>query len=66
MCFGALCYSFWIFSFLLPSYYSQQKDRGSLPWYLKKGFIEAVCNITSGITGFGAGILWVCQGNFIS
>ena len=62
MALGALCYSFWILSFLLPAYFAQFKDTGSSlqdAWYMNKTFIKGVILTTAGINGIGAGILWV-------
>jgi len=36
---GALCYTFWIVCFLLPSYYQQADNKDDLPWILNKNFI---------------------------
>ena len=36
LCLGAICYSFWIISFLLPSYYSERDDKSDLPLILNK------------------------------
>ena len=53
---GGLCFTFWILSFILPS----KKD------YLSHQFIEAVILVTAAINGFGAAILWVSQGKYIT
>jgi MFS family permease len=58
MSIGAMCYTFWIVCFLLPSYYSQQEDKDNLPWILNKNLITIMLLVTAAINGAGAGILW--------
>jgi len=62
---GAMCYSFWIVCFLLPSYYAQDTDEQK-PWILNKNLIKSMIVLTAAINGIGAGILWTAQGKFIS
>lgn len=65
MSLGALCYAFWILTFLLPSYYAERpEDAGK--GLLNETFIKTMLIVTSIINGFGAGILWTAQGKFIS
>ena len=71
LCIGAFCYTFWIVSFLLPSYYSKYKKdhNGSIdgaPGILNANLIKFLIVLTAAINGGGAGILWVSQGKFIS
>ena len=63
---GALCYTFWIVCFLLPSYYAEYEDKTNLPWYLDHNLITISLLLTAAINGAGAGILWTAQGKFIS
>ena len=58
MSLGAMCYTFWIVGFLLPSYYSQLEDKDNAPWILNKNFITVMLLVTAAINGAGAGILW--------
>lgn len=68
MSLGALCYTFWIVCFLLPSYYADlsDKDKENPPFILNKNFITVMLLLTAAINGAGAGILWTAQGKFIS
>jgi MFS family permease len=61
---GATCYSFWILCFLPPSYYPENKDSGS--FLFNRTFIIVLTFFSAAVDGFGAGILWVAQGNYIS
>jgi len=54
---GALCYSFYVGSFILAAFRSQNKD--STSFILKKEFVSTVILIAACINGVGAGILWV-------
>ena len=57
---ASLFYCAWIFSFLLPSIYSQKIDSGEeLPWYLNRSIIVAAIISGSAMCGMGAAILWV-------
>lgn len=67
---GAICYSLWIWGFLIPDYYHTQKKllKGEEPdeWYLDKDFVRSVLVVTSAINGIGAGLMWVASGTLIS
>lgn len=68
---GAMCYSFWIVCFILPSYYQKYSSdhNGNMddaPFILNRGLITFLLIFTAAINGAGAGILWVAQGKFIS
>jgi len=58
---GSLCYSAYIGSFMLASASIKYPEAN-----LDKSTIEAVIYVTSVINGFGAAILWVAQGRYIS
>ena len=58
---GALCYTFYIASFILAATPTQYPDTN-----MSKTFISAVILIAAAINGFGASILWVAQGKYIS
>jgi MFS family permease len=61
---GALCYFFWVFCFLCPAFYADNKN--SSLFLLNKGFIYFIVLFSSAVNGFGAGILWVAQGKYIA
>jgi hypothetical protein len=61
---GALCYFFWVLCFLCPAYYAQNKD--STLFLLNRNFIYFISLFSAGVNGFGAGILWVANGFYIS
>jgi MFS family permease len=61
---GGLCYFFWVFCFLAPAFYADNKD--STLFLLNRTFIITIVLIASAINGFGAGILWVSCGKYIS
>ena len=58
---GALCYTFYIASFILASTPTQYPDSN-----ISKTFIQVTIIIAAAINGFGASILWVAQGKYIS
>ena len=58
MSIGAMCYSFWIVCFLLPSFYSEADDKDKLPWILNRHLIVTMILVTAAINGIGAGVLW--------
>ena len=68
MSLGAMCYTFWIVCFLLPSFYADlsDTDKENPPWFLSKNLITVMLLLTAAINGAGAGILWTAQGKFIS
>jgi len=62
--FGAMCYSFWIVCFILPSFFQEYKNDhdGSMDGasgILSYGLIKFLLILTAVINGFGAGVLWV-------
>ncbi|CDW76468.1 major facilitator superfamily protein [Stylonychia lemnae] len=61
---GGVCYFFWVFCFLAPSFKSQFPDSDS--FIFNRGFITFLLFFTATINGFGAGILWVAQGQYVS
>ena len=54
---GALCYSLYVASFVLPAFRSQNPD--SDIWIFNKKLIMTLILFAAAINGFGAGILWV-------
>ena len=62
MVLGALCYWPYITSFLLPSASIKYPDSMDVD----KTLIEAVILISAALNGFGASILWVVKGRYIS
>ena len=67
---GAICYSVWIWGFLIPCYYQEDKKHhgGEAPdeWYLDIYFVRTVLVLTAIINGVGAAMLFVSQGLLIS
>ena len=61
---GSVCYCLYIASFILASASIKYPEQQS--WYLDKGVIEATILSTAIVNGFGAAILWVAQGKYIS
>ena len=61
---GSACYTLYIASFLLPSASVRYPD--SSLFLLNSTFIKVVINLAAIINGFGAGVLWVAQGKYIS
>ena len=66
MTMGALCYTLYTASFILASAPGQYPERADDLWILNKSLIKAVILISAFINGFGAAILWVAQGRYIS
>jgi hypothetical protein len=67
MAIGGLCYFLRIVCFLLPAaYHSYPHDSSPLPFYLNQGFIAAAIILTAMLNGFGGGILWVAQGEYVT
>ena len=58
---GALCYTFYIASFVLASVPTQYPNVD-----ISKTLIQVIILIAAAINGFGAAILWVGQGRYIS
>ena len=60
MSLGAMCYTFWIVCFLLPSFYADlsDTDKENPPWFLSKNLITVMLLLTAAVNGAGAGILW--------
>ncbi len=61
---GAFCYTFYVASFVLPAFKTENPD--STSWIFSRKFIEALILVAASINGFGASILWVAQGQYIS
>ena len=61
---GAFCYTFYVASFVLPAFKTQLPDSQS--WLLNQNFIRSLILVAAAINGFGAAILWVAQGQYIS
>ncbi len=62
--FGALCYTFYVSTFILPAFKTQNPTSTSV--LLEKQFIVPVILIAAAINGFGASILWVAEGHYLS
>ena len=58
---GALCYWLYVSSFLLPSASIKYPDVE-----LDKGLIEAGILVAAAFNGFGAALLWVSKGRYLS
>jgi hypothetical protein len=56
---GSLCYTAYVGSFILAS---MRKDHSGI----SKLLLQVVICVAAIINGFGAAILWVAQGNYIS
>ena len=54
---GAFCYFFWVFCFLAPAFYKDNKN--SDIFILNSTFIQVLVLISAAVNGFGAAILWV-------
>ena len=63
MVLGALCFWLYVSSFLLPSASIKHPDSMG---DVDKTLIEAVVLITAALDGFGASLLWVAKGRYIS
>ncbi len=61
---GSLCYSFYISTFILSSYRTLYSDSDA--WYLNKTFIIFIVYLAAAVNGFGASILWVAEGQYVS
>mmetsp|Transcript_19652 Transcript_19652/g.14105 ORF Transcript_19652/g.14105 Transcript_19652/m.14105 type:complete len:105 (+) Transcript_19652:134-448(+) len=61
---GAFCYCLYVACFILPAFRSENLD--SDLFLLNKTFIWIVVLLCAAINGFGAGILWVAQGKYVS
>lgn len=61
---GALCYTFYVSTFILPAFKTQNPASDSL--FLRKQFIVPVILFAAAINGFGASILWVAEGDYLS
>lgn len=62
MSLGALCYSFWVLCFILPSFYARFKKEGDPrieSWYMDRTLIQFLSLLTAAVNGAGAGVLWV-------
>jgi MFS family permease len=63
---GGLCYAFWILCFLPPAMYPDHKADPNPSFLYNKNFIYFLSLFSAAINGFGAGILWVAQGNYVA
>ena len=61
---GSLCYTFYISTFILTSYRSKSFELNK--WYLNKDLIICIVYIAAAVNGFGASILWVAAGEYVS
>lgn len=61
---GSLCYALYVATFILAAFRNENPD--STSWILNKQLIAWLILITAAINGFGAGILWVAEGKYIS
>jgi len=59
---GGLCYFVRILFFLLPAYFKTE----SHSWLTSPTTITVLIIVTAMLNGFGAGILWVAQGEYLS
>jgi hypothetical protein len=59
---GGLCYFVRILFFLLPAYFKTE----SHSWLTSPTSITVLIIVTAMLNGFGAGILWVAQGEYLS
>lgn len=59
---GGLCYFVRILFFLLPAYFKTE----SHSWVTSPTTIAVLIIVTAMLNGFGAGILWVAQGEYLS
>ena len=63
---GGLCYSFWVLCFLPAALYKDHEHDANPIFLLNKTFIYFLSIFSAAINGFGAGILWVAQGNYVA
>ena len=63
---GSIPYFLYVFSFVMASASIKYPDKVDDYFFLDKGFIEAFLYIASVLNGFGASILWVGHGRYIS
>jgi len=61
---GALCYSSYVATFILPAFRTENPD--STVFILNKTLIEVLILGCAALSGFGASILWVAEGQYIS
>lgn len=61
---GGLCYFFWVFCFIAPAFLHDYPH--SSLFLLNKTFIKVIVILSAAVNGFGAGILWVAQGKYMS
>lgn len=62
---GAMCYTLYTASFILASTPLKYPDVADA-WIFQKGAIYAIILVSAIANGFGASILWVAQGRYIS
>lgn len=61
---GALCYTLYVSTFILAAYKAENPASSSV--LLSKSFIVPAILIAAAINGFGASILWVAEGHYLS
>ena len=61
---GTLCYSLYLASFWLAAL--RHENKTSEKFYFNAGLIAALVMTTACLGGFGASILWVAQGSYLS
>lgn len=66
MTLGALCYTLYTGSFILASAPIKYQEEADSNFFMSQGFIKFVILLTAAINGFGASILWVAQGRYLS
>ena len=63
---GALCYTMYLACFILASAPGQFPEAAKNSGFLSDGFIAFFILFSAAVCGFGASILWVAQGRYIS
>jgi len=61
---GALCYTFYVSTFILPAFKSELPQSKS--FILNRNFIITLVLFAAAVNGFGASILWVAQGQYLA
>ena len=61
---GALCYAFYVGAFILAL--ERAENPNSETWKNLYWFIYAFILVSAALCGFGASILWVAEGKYIS
>ena len=65
MTIGAMCYTLYTASFVIASTPLKYPEKAN-DWFFSEGAIVTVILVTAVVNGFGAAILWVAQGRYIS